>query len=61
MQRLESKNAVVTDPTGLALGSLLVYVIGRTLPARERCTAWALVERWAAELIEAKHGAVGAR
>lgn len=39
-----------------ALGALLVYLLARNLPAQERRTGWDLVEKWAGELVDAKHG-----
>jgi|GEM_PF-1830586 len=41
---------------GPALGALLVYLLGRDLPVQERRTGWALAEKWADELVDAKHG-----
>jgi hypothetical protein len=43
------------DGTALALGSILIYLLGRDLPRRERETAWMLVARWASELVERRH------
>ncbi|HOI37487.1 MAG TPA: hypothetical protein PLF11_08905 [Bacillota bacterium] len=41
---------------GPALGALLVYLLARDLPVQERRTGWALAEKWADELVDAKHG-----
>lgn len=43
------------DATGIALGSLLVYLVSRPLPRVERGVGWALAQRWLAELIDARH------
>lgn len=46
------------DSTAAALGAVVLYAIARDLPRRERETAWALAERWASELVEARHSDV---
>lgn len=53
------RSTVASSPdTKSALGGLLIYLLGRELPARERRTGWALAERWAVEMIDAKHGLI---
>lgn len=43
------------DPTGPALGALVLYLLGRTLPRAERRIGWELVDRWLRQLVSAKH------
>ena len=40
--------------TADALGALLLYIMSRSLPNEEQRLGWALVERWTAQLVEAR-------
>jgi hypothetical protein len=46
--------------TADALGALLLYILSRPLPVEECRLGWSLVEKWAEQLVDAKHGLVGA-
>ena len=41
--------------TVVATGSLLLYLLGRSLPLAERALCWQIVDRWVRQMIEAKH------
>lgn len=44
--------------TGDAVGAILIYLLGRPLPATESRVGWALAERWASELVDLKRGLI---
>jgi len=46
---------VAQNLTAVALGALLVYLLGRNLPPVEQRFGWDLARRWLGELVEAQH------